>query len=232
MIEDGLLGTLHRAVWVCNNWYRTPAYHKSAPWRSSWNGECGGLLINQNQHYLDMWQWFFGMPSKLYADMEFGHYNDFLVDDAVDIQFYYDDGFHGTMISSTGEAPGVNRLEIWGSMGRLTIEDGTKLYLDQNEISTEEFSKTNKEIYVGLPHQLQEISLSETTNPYAEVFANFAQHLLDGTPLYADGLEGLKTVELTNAAYVSGWEESKVSLPVSDDHYLHLLTARQRLEEK
>ena len=232
MIEDGVLGTLHRAVWVCNNWYRTPAYHRSAPWRSSWNGECGGLLINQNQHYLDMWQWFFGMPSKLYANMEFGRYNDFLVDDAVDIQFYYDDGFHGTMISSTGEAPGVNRLEIWGSMGRLTIEDGTKLFLDQNEISTEEFSKTNKEIYVGLPHQLQEISLSETTNPYAEVFANFARHILDGTPLYADGLEGLKTVELTNAAYVSGWEEGKVSLPVSDDHYLHLLTARQRLEKK
>ena len=47
MVRAGALGKLHRAVWVCNSWYRTPAYHRSAPWRSSWNGECGGLMITE-----------------------------------------------------------------------------------------------------------------------------------------------------------------------------------------
>ena len=96
LLENGTLGTLHRAVWGCNSWYRSPAYHRSSPWRSSWNGECGGLMTNQNPHYLDMWQWFFGMPDRVWADMGFGRYNDFSVDDAVDIQFSYDSGFHGT----------------------------------------------------------------------------------------------------------------------------------------
>ena len=40
-LDSGILGKLHRAVWVCNDWYRSPAYHVSAGWRSSWNGECG-----------------------------------------------------------------------------------------------------------------------------------------------------------------------------------------------
>ena len=35
LLEDGAIGDLHRAVWVCNSWYRSPAYHRSASWRSS-----------------------------------------------------------------------------------------------------------------------------------------------------------------------------------------------------
>lgn len=231
LLGSGAIGTLHRAVWVCNSWYRTPAYHKSAPWRSSWNGECGGLLINQNQHYLDMWQWLFGLPDYVYADMQFGRYNDFAVDDAVDIQFSYKSGFHGTMVSATGEAPGVNRLEVWGTKGRLVVEDGARVFVDENEVSTDEFARTNTEIYVGLPHELREVELAEQNNPYTEVFANFAEHLLNGTPLYADGVEGYKTVQLTNACYVSGWGESKVAIPVENSRFAHVLRVKQLQED-
>lgn len=230
LLEGGALGTLHRAVWVCNSWYRTPAYHRSAPWRSSWNGECGGLMINQNPHYLDLWNWFFGMPDRVYADMQFGRYNDFNVDDAVDIQFSYDSGFHGTMISATGEAPGVNRLEIWGSKGKLTIEDGTKLSFDENEVSTDEFGQTNREIFAALPHSMREIPVEVVANPYQIVLANFAMHLLEGSKLIADGWDGLRQVQLANAIYVSGWEERRVTLPVEEAHYLDGLRSRQQAE--
>lgn len=230
LLESGALGTLHRAVWVCNSWYRTPAYHRSAPWRSSWKGECGGLMINQNPHYLDIWNWFFGLPHKLYAAMEFGRYNDFSVDDAVDIQFFYENGFHGTMVSATGEAPGVNRLEIWGSKGKLTVEDGRTLTFDENEISTEEFAQTNREIFTALPHRVREIPLEAVTNPYQTVLTNFASHLLEGTGLIATGWDGLKEVQLANAAYVSGWEERRVALPVDDQRYLDGLYRRQQEE--
>jgi len=230
LLESGALGTLHRAVWVCNSWYRTPAYHRSAPWRSSWNGECGGLMINQNPHYLDLWNWFFGMPDRVYADMQFGRYNDFNVDDAVDIQFSYDSGFHGTMISATGEAPGVNRLEIWGSKGKVTIEDGTKLSFDENEVSTDEFGQTNREIFAALPHSMREIPVEVVANPYQIVLANFAKHLLEGSKLIADGWDGLHQVQLANAIYVSGWEERRVTLPVEEAHYLDGLRSCQQAE--
>lgn len=231
-LEQGKLGTLHRAVWVCNNWYRSPAYHRSAGWRSSWRGECGGLLINQNQHYLDLWQWLFGMPQKVYAAMEFGRYNDFLVDDAVDIQFSYDNGFHGTMISSTGEAPGINRLEVWGSKGCLRVENGTAVTFCENQVSTEEFAQINTQQYASIPSTSHTIPIAATdyTQPYREVLGNFASHLLRDTPLYADGMDGLRTVALTNACYLSGWQEKRVTLPVEEEEFCRELSQRQALE--
>lgn len=232
MVRAGALGKLHRAVWVCNSWYRTPAYHRSAPWRSSWNGECGGLMINQNPHYLDMWNWFFGLPDKVYAALEFGRYNDFQVDDAADVQFFYDSGFHGTMISATGEAPGVNRLEIWGSKGRLTVEDGKTLIFDENEMTTEEFAANNREVFTELPHNACQIPLEPAGIPYQHVMCRFAQTVLTGAQAVADGWDGLKEVQLANAVYVSGWEERRVTLPVEEAHYLDGLCSRQRAERE
>ena len=229
-LESGILGTRHRAVWVCNDWYRSPAYHASAGWRSSWAGECGGMMINQNPHFLDMWNWFFGLPDKVYAAMEFGRYNDFLVDDAVDLQLSYGNGFHGTFISATGEAPGINRLEVWGSKGRLTME-GNRITFAENELSTEEFGRVNQEKFAKIPFRVHEETFDAQVNPYGIVFENFADHILHGAPLLTTGRDGLREVQLANAIYVSGWEEKRVDVPVAEVRFLDGLTLRQEMEQ-
>lgn len=229
-LQEGRLGTLHRAVWVCNSWYRSPAYHRSSPWRSSWNGECGGMMTNQNPHYMDMWQWLFGMPDRVYAEMGFGRYNDFRVDDAVDLQLSYDSGFHGTFVSATGESPGINRLEIWGSKGKLTLKDNRRLIFDENQVSTEEFGRVNRELFAAVAHESSEIPLEKLDNPYLEVFSNFGRHLLTGEPLHADGWDGLRTTELINAVYVSGWEQCRVVVPVAEERFRTGLKKRQKEE--
>ena len=232
MLAEGALGQLQRAVWICNNWYRSPAYHRSATWRSSWNGEGGGLMINQNPHYVDLWNWLFGMPDRVWADMGFGRYNDFLVDDAADIQFSYDNGFHGTMVSATGEAPGVNRLEIWGTKGRLTILENARLLLDENQVSIQEFAAANQEKFAGIPHEEREIPVSAPGIPYVDVLRNFGAHLISGAPLIASGKDGLREVQLANAVYVSGWEEKRVPVPVEEARYLTGLKQRREEENK
>lgn len=228
-LTSGMLGTLHRAVWVCNDWYRSPAYHRSAGWRSSWAGECGGMMVNQNPHYLDIWNWLFGLPDKVYASMEFGRYNDFLVDDAIDLQLHYDNGFHGTFISATGEAPGINRLEIWGSKGRLTLE-GNRITFAENEMDTETFGKENKQPFGRIPSVLHEEELEGPGNPYAAVFQNFADHICGGIPLFTTGWDGFRQVQLANAVYVSGWCEKKVRVPVKDAEFVDGLVIRQEME--
>lgn len=228
-IASGILGTLHRAVWVCNDWYRSPAYHASAGWRSSWNGEGGGMMINQNPHFLDMWNWYFGLPDKVYASMEFGRYNNFLVDDAVDIQYFYGNGFHGTFVSATGEAPGINRLEVWGSKGRLTME-GNKISFAENQPSIEEFAKTNTEKFAKIPYTVTEEIFDGQVNPYGIIMENFADHLLHGEPLLTTGWDGLLEVQLANAVYVSGWDEKKVAVPVAEERYLDGLVLWQEME--
>lgn len=228
MVDNGSLGTITRAVWVCNNWFRTPCYHKSAPWRSSWEGEHGGLLINQCQHYLDLWQWILGMPDQVDASIDFGKYNDFDVDDSVDIRFLYKNGLRGSFISASGENPGVNRLEIWGTKGLLTVEGNEKLIFNENVMETTQFQKENKEIYGTLEYTSKEMQFRQEDNVYRQMLQNFADHLRFGTALTADGEEGLKSVELANASYLSAWTGKKLTLPVDAEMYEWILRTKSR----
>lgn len=98
MIDNGELGDIKRVCLINSRYLRTSYYHKSGSWRSSFAGEGGGALINQGQHILDMYQYLFGMPQKLFAAIPFGKYNDFIVDDEATIVMEYDNGKTGTFI--------------------------------------------------------------------------------------------------------------------------------------
>lgn len=59
---------------------------------------------------------------------------------------------------------------------------------------------------------------------HSGVLENFAQHILNDTPLIADGQEGINGVRLANAIHLSSWTGEKVSIPeFDDDLYLDLL---------
>ncbi len=124
IVKSGLLGEPKRLVWIITNWYRTQAYYDSGTWRASWNGEGGGVLLNQAPHNLDLWQWIFGMPKRVRAFCSVGKYHNINVEDDVTIYGEYDNGATATFITTTGEAPGTNRLEISGDCGKIIIEDG------------------------------------------------------------------------------------------------------------
>ena len=121
MIDGGELGALVRINWINTDWYRTEAYYSSGGWRATWKGEGGGLLLNQCLHNLDMLQWLFGMPSRARGYCQIGRFHDIEVEDNVTAYLEWDSGATGTFISSTGEAPGTNRLEIIGSKGKLVL---------------------------------------------------------------------------------------------------------------
>ena len=233
MIERGELGRLNRAVWISNIWFRTPAYHNSASWRSTWAGEHGGLLINQSQHFLDVWQWLFGMPDHVLATVECGKYSDITVDDSMDVQFFYDNGLHGPFIASSGAYPGVNRLEIWGTKGRLCIEDSSRILFDENVVPTDEFSSRNQEIY-GMPeHHAREITVEKKgAEGYQKIFQTFTDHLRYGEPLLATGEDGLRGVMIANGAYLSSWLKKKVDFPIDDERYAAMLEEKAAEERR
>ena len=55
--------------------------------------------------------------------------------------------------------------------------------------------------------------------PYPEMLANFADAILHGTPLTAPGVEGVRALELTDAAYLSAWLGEKLTLPLDADRF-------------
>lgn len=246
MLDAGELGRVTRAVWTCNTWFRSTCYHSSAPWRSTWKGEKGGLLINQCQHFLDIWQWLLGMPDAVDASIDFGKYNNFAVDDSVDLRFLYDNengengmgqkrrfpGLRGSFLSASGEHPGVNRLEIWGSRGRLTVEGGKTLTFDRNDVDTRDFCRKNEEIYGTPTHHMEQIEVGTEDHPYVAVFQNFSDHIHNGDPLLAPGEEGLSSIMLANASYLSAWQRRRVELPIDDSQYEIMLEQRISGEEK
>lgn len=242
MLDAGELGRITRVIWTCNNWFRSHYYHQSAPWRSSWRTEAGGLLINQTQHFLDIWQWLFGMPDVIDADMDFGKYNDFSVDDGADIRLiYYKEagvnalgeerkfpGLRGSILSASGEHPGVNRLEIWGTRGCLTVTGGKVLTFDKNVVDIDTFNQENREIFAQPEHEKAVLMDNISIDQYPVMLQNFSDNIRRGTPLVATGKDGLNAIMLTNAAYLSGWTGEKVALPFDDARYMELLNEKMQ----
>ena len=215
IVQSGKLGELKRSVWIITNWYRKQAYYDSGAWRATWSGEGGGVLMNQAPHNLDLWQWICGMPVELRAECGVGTTHDIEVEDDVTIFARYANGATGTFITSTGDYPGTNRLEITGTLGKLIIEN-KKMVWQKLPVSEREYCKWPESERMAVETVEFE---DERYNGHHRILANFADAILNGTPLVARGEEGLSELTLCNAAYLSAWKGETVSLPMDDDLY-------------
>ena len=205
LIQEGALGQIKRVSWIVTDWYRSQAYHDSCTWRSTWKTEGGGTLINQNPHQLDLWQWMFGMPDRIMSHVSFGKYYDIEVEDDVTAFMEYKNGMTGVYITSTGEAPGENRLEISCDRGLLIVEKG-KITFRRNTVSEREFNKNNTAPF-GVP-ECWDCTIpvdSHGGEQHVGILKNFCSAILDGTPLLAPGYEGIRGLTISNAIHYSAW---------------------------
>ncbi len=214
LIQNGELGELVRVNWVVTNWFRTQHYYDSGGWRATWAGEGGGVLLNQCPHNLDLLQWLCGMPVRLRAFCNLGKRHAIEVEDEVTAYFEYANGATGVFITATGEAPGVNRLEICGDRGRLVVENA-KITFYRTEISTRAFKDETKVMFGAPPFWTVDIPPEKTGGgQHLEILRNFADAILDGAPLVAPAAEGLHSVELANAMLLSSKTGATVNLPL------------------
>ena len=223
IVRGGQLGDTKRLVWIVTNWYRTQAYYDSGTWRATWKGEGGGVLLNQAPHNIDLWQWIFGMPKRVRAFCSVGKYHDIGVEDDVTIYGEYDNGASSVFISTTGEAPGTNRLEISGTKGKLVLEDGKlkwwRLKEDERTICAE-----CKDGFVQPECEYEEFT-APAPDGHPEILNDFADHILDGTPLLAPGEEGLRSLSISNAAYLSSWTDDWAEIPLAEELFEKHLAA-------
>lgn len=229
MIQEGLLGEIQRVTWIITDWYRTQIYYDNGSWRATWAGEGGGVLINQCPHQIDLIQWILGeMPTKVSAFCSYGKWHDIEVEDDVTAYFEYKNGATGVFITTTGEAPGTNRLEISGSKGKLLSEDGNLIFY-QNEIDSIENCKVSQKGF-DKPKCNKIVVETDGNNPqHVGIINNFANAILGLEELFIKGEEGINGVELMNAIELSGWKDSqKISLPVDENEYLSLLNEKRK----
>ena len=217
-VEGGGLGRIVRFNWIMTAWYRPDVYFQVSPWRGTWPGEGGGALLNQCIHNLDVLQWVLGLPSSVVADARFGKFHDIDVEDEVTAILSYEDGATGVVVASTGEAPGMNRLDIVGDCGTLRF-DGARLSLETTEQSVEEHCASTREMF-GVPEfQRRDVALTTDLNQHACVLQNLVDAVLDGVPLTTPLSEGVASVALANAMLLSSWEDRRVRMPTDAQYY-------------
>ena len=215
IIQSGQLGELKRSVWIITNWYRTQYYYDSGTWRATWSGEGGGVLLNQAPHNLDLWQWICGMPCEVTGFCDIAKYHKIEVEDDVTIFTRYPNGATGTFITSTGEAPGTNRLEISGTLGKLVLENGVLKWWKLQK-SEREVCWNSQLSFEHIPYTYEEITAQREETAHAGILQNFANAILHGEELLAPGIEGIHELTISNAAYLSAWNGSRpVTLPLN-----------------
>lgn len=227
LVASGAIGEIRRVNWIITNWFRTQYYYDSGSWRATWKGEGGGVLMNQCPHQLDLLQWICGMmPNKVRAFCRFGKWHDIETEDDVTAYLEFPNGATGAFVTSTADFPGTNRFEITGSRGQVVCEHDKLTFcklsgdLQEHIISaTSGFAK---------PPYTTEVFEQQGDNPqHVGILNNFANAVLGLEPLYVDGREGLKCVELINAILCSSWKNETVTLPVDENEYLRLLDGKR-----
>lgn len=227
VVASGELGELYRTNWIITSWFRTQAYYDSGGWRATWAGEGGGVLINQCPHNLDLWQWIAGLPKRVRAFCGFGKYHDIEVEDDVTAYVEYDNGATGVFVTTTGEAPGTNRFEVVGDRGKLVLEGGELTFWRTRE-STREFLQTSPGGFSSPEVWQCEIPGGRGNEEHKGVTRAFVDAIRagDSSKLIADGREGIRSLELSNAMHLSAWTGETIEIPVDEERYLSELQKR------
>lgn len=240
IIDQGDIGSIRRTNWLITTWWRPQSYYDQSTWCATWEGEGGGVLVNQAPHQLDLLQWIGGMPKSVYSRVKYGYQREIAVEDEVTTLLDYENGATGVFITCTHDVIGTDRLEIAGDKGKIIVENSKKLIIKRLHRSEPEMNATMgmndiQEIFHGqeLPDIYDEEILeyeSKWGAQHIEVLENFAAAILDGTPLLAPGSDGINGVKLANAILLSSWLKKEVEIPFDEDVYIEAL--HRRIEEE
>jgi len=223
ILDSGALGRLERITWLVTDWFRTQGYYDSGTWRATWQGEGGGVLLNQAMHHLDLYQWFVGMPKRVTGFVGLGKYHKIEVEDEVTAYFEYENGTIGHFITSTSESPGTNRLEIIGDGGKIVFEN-RQIMLYRNRRSTFDRIAHGGASSDENDYELEEVSYTHhDQSGHKIIIENFANAILHGEALISPATDGINPVMLANSILLSSFERRTVDLPLDAEAYAEKL---------
>ena len=225
LVKSGKYGEIRRTHWIITHWYRSQSYYNSGGWRATWSGEGGGVLLNQCPHQLDLWQWICGMPVKVDAHLHFGKWHDIEVEDDVSAYVEYANGATGVFITTTGDAHGSNRFEIQMDGAKFVVEND-KLTMEEYEMSEPEFSKTNEQPFGTVNSKHIEVETDGENPQHIGVLNAWADAILHGGKLVAEGAEGINGLTLSNAMHLSAFLDKEIELPFDEELYYNELMKR------
>jgi len=116
-IQDGKIGVPALATLTLLGW-RDKEYYESDPWRGTWSGEGGGVLVNQAVHHLDLLLWLFGPVETVFGFWGNINHPEIEVDDTAIAVLRGVGGGLASIVVSNSQRPGLHaNVHLHGSNG-------------------------------------------------------------------------------------------------------------------
>jgi predicted dehydrogenase len=226
-IEDGKLGRPILGSVAMYGW-RDEAYYRSDPWRGSWQGEGGGVLVNQAPHQLDLLHWFMGPIEELFGFWANLNHPYIEVEDTAVAVLRFKNGALGNIVVSNSQNPALyGRVYVHGSNGAsIGVQtDGGAMFIAGMSNITEppindlwtvpgegallkKWQKEDSDFFLSINpieyyHQLQ--------------ISEFLKAVMAGRDSAVPGEEGRKTVEIFEALYRSQRDRKPIKFPLTPE---------------
>ncbi len=205
-IEGGRFGRIFSIA--CNVfWTRPQEYYDAAKWRGTWEFD-GGAFMNQASHYVDLLDWLIGPVESVQSYIATLSRNIDVEDSGV-VAIKWRNGALGTMNVSMLTYPKnyEGSITIIGENGTVRL-GGVAI----NEIQHWEFADKQAE------DQTIKNASYQTTSVYGfghqSYYDNVIKTLRGEQEALTDGREGLKSLELLIAIYLSARDGKKICLPL------------------
>lgn len=205
-MQEGRFGRLYM-VNVNVFWTRPQAYYDSAAWRGTWEFD-GGAFMNQASHYVDLLDWLVGPVESVQAYTATLERN-IEVEDTGVVSIKWRSGALGSMNVTMLTYPKnlEGSITILGEKGSVRI-GGVAV----NEVQHWMFDTPHP-----MDKEIEEASYA-TTSVYGfghPLYYDNVINVMQGTAEpETDGREGLKSLELLIAMYLSARDGRRVSLPL------------------
>jgi len=204
-IEEKRFGKIHM-VHLNVFWTRPQEYYDQAKWRGTWEFD-GGAFMNQASHYVDLLDWLIGPIDKVQAMMSTTR--DIEVEDTGVLNIKWRNGTLGSMSVTMLTYPKnlEGSIAILGEKGTVRV-GGVAV----NNIQHWEFDETK-----DYDEEVKEANY-QTTSVYGFghplYYNNVVEVLRGNIEPETDGREGLKSLEVLIAAYLSARDGQTISLPL------------------
>ena len=130
-------------------------------------------------------------------------------------------------MTTVGEFPGTNRLEISGDKGKLVLEDG-KITFYKLEMSEKEFNRTTDTNSGPIPMEVINVDYEDNSADECQIdmVNNWIDAILFDEKLISPGEEGIKSLAISNAVYLSTWNDDWVNFPFDEEEFLTKLNEK------
>ena len=224
LLREGALGEIQH-VDVTAAVPRTRAYFASAPWRGAWNGEGGGVLLNQAAHHLDLLCYLMGLPEAVVAWTP-TLLHDIETEDTAQAMLRWPGGALGSLHVSTAEAGRPERFEFVGTRGYLRLS-GAELWFERSDVDFREYICYSEERYRGPERRIVPVEFDPGRGDHLAVYRDLHAAIRGSGTVAVDGREGLMSLELANAMIASYRGGGEVTLPLDRERYARLLAELQ-----